>query len=60
MSEKRPPIELEVHIGPDGEIVFTEAPEDIVEIVKNLDPDHPLSCRLAPPKKNALESKDTD
>lgn len=42
----KPPLELDVRIGPDGEVVLTELPRELVELVRELDPDHPIACTL--------------
>ena len=42
----KPPLELDVRIGPDGEVVLTELPRELVELVRELDPDHPIACAL--------------
>ena len=42
----KPPLELDVRIGPDGEVVLTDLPRELVELVRELDPDHPIACSL--------------
>ena len=44
-----PPLDLEIHINEEGEIVLTELPEDLAQMVAELDPDHSLACALEPP-----------
>ena len=42
----KPPLDLEIHINEEGEIVLTELPEDLAQMVAELDPDHSLTCAL--------------
>jgi len=51
----KPPLDLEIHINEEGEIVLTELPEDLAQMVAELDPDHTLTCSLnnkVPPAQN--------
>ena len=41
-----PPGEIEIVIGDDGTIVFTDLPRDLLEIALELDPEADLSCPL--------------
>ena len=59
----KPPLDLEIHINEDGEIVLTELPEDLAQMVAELDPEHPLTCainrgrELTSPETNKPPSK---
>ena len=44
----KPPLELEIHINEQGEVVLTELPQEMAELVLELDPDHVVACRLNP------------
>ena len=46
----KPPLELEIHINEEGEIVLTELPQEMAELVLELDPDHVVACALNPHK----------
>jgi hypothetical protein len=41
-----PPGEIEIVIGEDGSIVFTDLPGDLLEIALELDPEAELTCPL--------------
>ena len=53
----KPPLELDVRIGPDGEVVLTELPRELVELVRELDPDHPIACSLPLLRPPALKNR---
>ena len=51
----KPPLELEIHINEQGEVVLTELPRDMAELVLELDPDHVVACTLnssVPPQED--------
>lgn len=41
----RRPITLEVLIGEDGEVIFPDLNEDLLDVALALDPDSELACR---------------
>lgn len=42
---KRQPLILEVLIGEDGEVIFPDLNEDLLDVALALDPDSELACR---------------
>ena len=40
------PLELEIHINEEGEVILTELPREMAEMVMELDPDHTIGCTL--------------
>ena len=42
----KPPLDLEIHINDEGEIILTELPEDLAQMVAEMDPEHPLTCAI--------------
>ena len=56
------PLDLEIHINEEGEIVLTELPEDLAQMVAEMDPEHPLTCALnrgkASPSEEASDARE--
>ena len=46
MPDEKPPLDLEIHIDDNGDVVLTELPLELAEMVLELDPEHPLRCAL--------------
>ena len=49
MNEKdkdQTPLSLGIEIDPDGRVVFTDLPEDLIDVVRALDPDAIIGCDL--------------
>ena len=40
------PLELEIHINEEGEVILTELPREMAEMVLELDPEHTIGCTL--------------
>ena len=43
-----PPGEIEVVIGEDGAVVFTDLPQGLLEVALTLDPNAEISCEIPP------------
>lgn len=52
------PLNVDIFIGEDGEVVFTDLPAELAEIALELDPDANLACATQNPKGNP-ETADT-
>lgn len=52
MPDEKPPLDLEIHIDDNGDVVLTELPLELAELVLELDPEHPLRCALPSSVKN--------
>ena len=52
---QKTPLELEIHINEEGEVILTELPREMAELVMELDPDHTIGCTLqqAPAPSNS-------
>jgi len=46
-KEERTPTEVGIEIDADGRVVLTDLPPDLVDLVRELDPDAVLSCDVA-------------
>ena len=58
---KKTPLSLGIEIDADGRVVFTDLPEDLIELVYELDPDAQIGCAMPQPGDNPPaegESKD--
>ena len=43
-----PPGEIEIVIGEDGRIVFTDLPQGLLEVAQELDPNAEIACEIPP------------
>ena len=43
---KKSPLSLGIEIDSDGRVVFTDLPQDLIDLVYELDPDAQLGCDL--------------
>lgn len=43
-------LEIDIIIGDDGEVIFTDLPPELLDVALALDPDSVLACRTAPPR----------
>ena len=44
--EEKTELEIGIHIDPDGRVVLTELPADLLDLVLALDPDAQVACAL--------------
>ncbi len=47
-EDARTELELGIEIDPDGRVIFTDLPADLVDLVRDLNPDALIACDLEP------------
>lgn len=57
---KKTPHSLGIEIDADGRVVFTDLPQDLVDLVYELDPDAQLGCELPAPTEPPTQANDSE
>tara|TARA_B100000029_G_scaffold471334_1_gene510900 strand:+ start:1680 stop:1877 length:198 start_codon:yes stop_codon:yes gene_type:complete len=61
-DEEKTPVELSIEIDKDGRVVLTDLPPELLELVRDLDPDAIIACDVpdSSSSKPKNETDDTD
>lgn len=54
----RTPLEVGIEIDADGRVVFSDLPPELIDVIKELNPDAIIACDL--PEKADTPEKDSD
>ncbi len=53
------PLEVGIEIDADGRVVFSDLPPELVDVIKELNPDAVIACEL-PEREEAAEEEDKE
>ena len=53
------PLEVGIEIDADGRVVFSDLPPELVDVIKELNPDAVIACEL-PEREEASEEEDKE